>query len=470
MMKITPSPRRRSVLRLPLTPLGIGLLSVVFVCGHPGAQERLRQASASAPPEVRSDVGKVYKSKGPLGVVSRELYVPFPKPNVSSVISCGYVGPSGLGRFERLTYQVLDDVYQDPEVRYSDDNGKTWTPWQDDPAGNIVKGKNLYWQWNANGIAASCHAPESKRLIQVSMLRGFEGGDPRVVGLHKLHDFVFYSLSKDGGRTWAARKQLKYEDGPQYSEDARETPEFLAKNTCWFYYNIVVPRSGGIVFPISQYATHTDDDGTTSTVGGCRCFIGRWNQGREDFEWSVSQPLTASKKLTGYLEEPWVAELANGDLLLDMRGTNADIPDVPGRHWYSLSRDGGRTWTDPADWRYDDGRQFDSPAAMAKMLRHSKTGKLYWFGNISRGATAGNSPRYPMYIAEIDETKPALRRASLTVIDDYDPARHTPQVQFSNFFVFENRETHAFEVYLSPYGQYRNVYQASVYKYVIQLE
>ena len=105
---------------------------------------------------------------------------------------------------------------------------------------------------------------------------------------------------------------------------------------------------------------------------------------------------------------------------------------------------------------------------MAKVLRHS-TGKLYWFGNISRGPASGNSPRYPFYIAEIDETKPALRLATLTVIDDYDPARHTPQVQFSNFSVFENRETHAFEIYLSPYGQYQNVYQASAYKYTIQL-
>ncbi len=50
------------------------------------------------------------------------------------------------------------------------------------------------------------------------------------------------------------------------------------------------------------------------------------------------------------------------------------------------------------------------------------------------------------------------------------PRRDTPAVQFSNFFVFENRQTHQFELYLSPYGQYANVYQASVYKYVITLK
>ena len=39
------------------------------------------------------------------------------------------------------------------------------------------------------------------------------------------------------------------------------------------------------------------------------------------------------------------------------------------------------------------------------------------------------------------------------MIDDYDPARHTRLVQFSNFYVFENRETQEFELYLSPYGR-----------------
>jgi hypothetical protein len=182
--------------------------------------------------------------------------------------------------------------------------------------------------------------------------------------------------------------------------------------------------------------------------------------------------VSLSRALSGYLAEPWLAELRNGDLLLDLRGTNlyADPPDPPGRHWYALSHDQGKTWGPVTAWRYDDGTAFYSPAAMAKLLRHSKTGKLYWFGNISAGQTRGNSPRYPFYIAEVDETIPALKRSTLTVIDDYDPERHTPAVQFSNFIVFENRQTHEFELYLSPYGQYANVYQASVYRYTIQLK
>jgi hypothetical protein len=43
-------------------------------------------------------------------------------------------------------------------------------------------------------------------------------------------------------------------------------------------------------------------------------------------------------------------------------------------------------------------------------------------------------------------------------------------VQFSNFFAFENRQTHEIELYLSPYGEYDNVYQASVYRYAVRLK
>lgn len=444
----------------------------LLVCGGAGAEERIAQATAIPVPELQAELGEQYVSEGPLGTVTRELYVPYPKPNVSSVMVCNYTGVTGLRRFEQLTYQVRDDVYQDPESRYSNDNGRTWTGWQEDVANGIVKGTNLWWQSSPNGIAATAQEAISQRLMRVTMLRGFEGGDPREAGLRKLHHFTFYTCSADGGETWTPLKQLTYEDAPETAADTpldeiRELPEFLARNQCWFYYNILTPASGGVILPVSRYAAHVEEDGTSYAFDGPMCFIGQWNSARNDFDWTTSHPVTLSKRITGYLEEPWLAELQNGDLLLDMRGTNAGMPEVPGRHWYSLSKDGGKTWTAPVDWRYGDGEQFYSPATMAKILRHSQTGKLYWFGNISRGPTNGNSPRYPFCIAEIDEAKPALRRDTLTVIDDYDPARHTPQVQFSNFFVFENRETHAFEIYLSPYGQYGNVYQASVYKYTV---
>ena len=444
---------------------------VIYRIGTEG--NRVSQATAIPVPELQKELGKVYTTEGPLATVRRELNVPYPQPNASSVISCDYWGASGQRRYERLMYQIHDDVYQDPEIRFSDDNAKTWSPWQIDTENDIVQGERMWWQWCSNGIVPGCRDPESGLLVSARMLRGFEGGDPRKIGLRTLHSFTFYAISNDDGKTWSPWKQLKFEDGPDYSPETRETPEFLAKNQCWFYFNILNPqKSGGLVLPVISNIPVVDEGGKPSTFEGVRCFLGKWDAQKRDYGWIASEPVTASKKVTAYLEEPWLAELNNGNLLLDMRGTNRGLnpADAPGRHWYSVSKDGGRTWSKPADWRYDDGTQFFSPATYAKMLRHSQTGKLYWFGNISRGPTTGNSPRYPFYIAEIDEGGPAIKRETLTIVDDYDPNRHTPQVQFSNFFVFENRETHEFELYLSPYGQYANVYQASVYKYAIRLK
>lgn len=452
------------------------ILALALVClmgllqQHGAAQERVSLNSAIRLPELEAEMGKVYTREGPLGTVSRSLYLPYPQPDASTVISCDYTGAAGLRRYERATYQIHDDVYQDPELRYSEDNGRAWSAWEPDLANDITPGQAFWWQWHANGITAPARDPESGLLVTAAMLRAFEGGDPRKVGLRTLHHFTFYATSADDGRTWSPWRQLQYEQGPEYSEATRETPEFIGRNQCWFYYNIIVPRSGGLILPVSSYIPVTGEDGRTYRYDGVRCFLGKWDAERREYRWEASEPVTTSPALTNYLEEPWLAELADGRLLLDMRGTNAGTsPVAPGRHWYSLSSDGGRTWSKPTDWRYDDGEQFFSPATMAKLLRHSRTGKLYWLGNISPGQTSGNSPRYPFYIAEVDESLPAIKRETLTVIDDYDAARHTRAVQFSNFFCFENRETEDIEVYLSPYGQYANVYQASVYGYAISL-
>jgi hypothetical protein len=135
----------------------------------------------------------------------------------------------------------------------------------------------------------------------------------------------------------------------------------------------------------------------------------------------------------------------------------------------SLSNDKGKIWSAVTDLRYDTGEQFYAPATFAKFIRSTKTGKLYWVGNISRGLAEGNYPRYPLYIAEVDEEKAALKKTTLTIIDDREPG-DTEGVQFSNFSLLENRETKDFEIYLTRLGEKPdNVFSASAYKYTLKL-
>ena len=83
---------------------------------------------------------------------------------------------------------------------------------------------------------------------------------------------------------------------------------------------------------------------------------------------------------------------------------------------------------------------FLSPSSCSSFIRNSTAGKVYWIGNISRVAPSGNSPRYPLIIAELDEEKLGLRRQRVTFIDDR-AADDPPELQLSNFSLVEDTAT-----------------------------
>jgi hypothetical protein len=101
--------------------------------------------------------------------------------------------------------------------------------------------------------------------------------------------------------------------------------------------------------------------------------------------------------------------------------------------------------------KYDDGTQFFSPSSLDRLFRSQHTGKLYWFGNITLETPSGNSPRNPLVIAEFDETLLALKKSTVSVIADHVPGE-PDRVQYSNFSLLENPETHQIEVFLTNYG------------------
>lgn len=147
-----------------------------------------------------------------------------------------------------------------------------------------------------------------------------------------------------------------------------------------------------------------------------------------------------------------------------LRGS--DTPETPGRRWYAVSSDGGMTFGDIRELTYDDGSSFYTPSTMCGLIRHSATGKLFYVGNISPVPPKGNWPRYPLIIAEVEEKIPALQRDTVTVIDDRQPGQ-SDQIQFSNFSLLENRETHELELLITLYGERPGEHWATAdcYKY-----
>ena len=107
-----------------------------------------------------------------------------------------------------------------------------------------------------------------------------------------------------------------------------------------------------------------------------------------------------------------------------------------------------------------------STTSIHSFVRSSKNGRLYWLANIVAEPPSGNGPRYPLAIAEIDEEEVAVRRDSVTTVDERGMDEPVA-LQLSNFSILEDRETQNIEIYLTRIGENaEHFWQGAVYRYV----
>ena len=461
----------------------ISALLVILASGIEGASAQGNEKLSS----LRNQPGTGKElSPGPICTVSRDVYVPSPQPGLAPVVNVQYLG-KGLRRREIRGLEGKSDLAEKMEVRFSDDNGRTWTPLAPLETGSdaLRQGQNS----REDLSFAVNFDPASRRTIEMIFQRIFLGEPNEILnqywkGEKKFYDHMMYRLSQDDGRTWTKQQQLTYEAGSAFDPNDWVNPAFLHSNEMYGGYDITLLRNGYIVYPATVPVPYQDDEEDRKVranipkyaspapgyVSGVSCFLGKWNKRKNDYDWTRSKPVVVPPRVsTRGLLEPVIAELKDGRLLLEMRGSNVGLDPVkyPGRKWVSLSRDGGKNWSAVTDLRYDTGEQFYAPSTFAKFIRTRKTGKLYWVGNISPKPAKGNGPRYPLYIAEVDEKIHALKKSTLTVIDDRSP-EDTDKVQFSNFSLLENRKSLDLEVFLSRYGEKPgNVFSANAYKYIL---
>jgi hypothetical protein len=400
------------------------------------------------------------------------------KEHGAACVNVYYVG-NGLRREEILSYERYSDWSEGFRIRTSEDNGSTWSDWKLYPVVHLFQSGHSKEEAPVN----SCYDPVSKKHIQFLFQRITIGKGEEAIakyfetGEQTFFDHNFWQISEDDGLTWGEPHLLKYEEGRDFDPANWGQEEYLRANQMYGGYAAVATREGTVVYPSCGVPMEITDRGEKEKGWGLFCFIGKWDPAGKTYRWKLSEPIYVPRRVSGRgLMEPVIAELLDGRLLLMMRGSNHVFPPDPkvtvengGHKWMSFSKDGGYTWSPVTDFRYDTGEQFYSPSAFARLLRHSRTQKLYCFLNISPSPTRGNEPRYPLYIAEVDEAIPALRKSTLTVIDDRNPNSDTEQVQFSNFSLFENRETGEMELYLTRYGERNNVFAADSYKYTITL-
>jgi hypothetical protein len=386
----------------------------------------------------------------PIVAVQKSLYRAYPRPGVGAGVNREYIGPS-LELLETYTetYTQNGSLQIDQTSRLSLDNGKTWS------APRQLPSVSTYY----NGVrAVECDGPRfydaQTGVLVETWLRQLPTA---ATGYWEGANTSYSTISRDFGSTWTTPKMLRFEAGPEFDPNEPLAQGYITHNQAYFGNNIVKLANGKLLTAVAE---------SNPVPRGSRCFVGQWDPQEQDYQWTPGNPVAVASDVSGTLTEPEVAELKDGRVLVAWRGGNTAT--TPGRKWYSVSSDGGMNLSQPAELKYDDGSSFYSPSSYHRMIRSSKTGKLYWIGNITADAPSGNTPRYPLVIAEVDESgaTPALRKNTVTRIDGKSDEQ-PDDIQFTNFSLYEDRETLNFNMYMSLWAERPRYVETNSYQYVI---
>jgi hypothetical protein len=368
-----------------------------------------------------------------------------------------YAGPL-REMVEVRSVEIRDDVPDEVEWRFSTDNGRTWSPPLAQPKTLSYPVGVEVWQ----GPACVAFDPRAGVLVQTWLRQIAHGG--------LWHNHTYWRLSSDHGRTWTDPRLFRYEPGADFDPADPLKPEFLQRNQGYFGSNFLL-HSSGVAIHALAHANAPGDPGNQTRPWrmGSLCLVGKWDRKARDYHWTAGERVSVTPDISSRgLMEPEIAELRDHRVLVIWRGS--DTPTTPGRKWYSVSSDRGLHLTPVRELRYDDGSRFYSPSSYHRMIRHSRTRKLYWLGNICPEPPHGNMPRFPLVIAEVDEAgpAPALKKGTVTVIADREPGQ-SENVQFSNFSLIENRDTHDLELWLTAYSGIdpKNVNTADCFHYIL---
>jgi hypothetical protein len=366
---------------------------------------------------------------------SKRLFVASTEPGTVVWAQTFYTRGAGLEQMCVMSRQRRSDIFEDIQRRFSSDNGKTWSAWEPMKRLKEKTPQGMHRQYPQPGWID----PVSGRML-VMMNDGVLPTDDPLEGM--THWALRYRVSTDGGRTFAV-DELVIQKGDYTAEHPLEGV-WIGKNGVMIGATTCRPirtRQGLVLVPICISPLGPDGrywkPGGGYTYHDAAVLIGAWTGGQR-IEWRLSERVVADPaKSTRGCDEPTIAEMPDGRILMVIRGSNDVKRNLPGYKWHSVSADGGLHWTRPKPWTYSDGAKFFSPASCSQLLRHSN-GKVYWIGNISPENPRGNSPRYPLVIGEVDPKSLLLLRETVAVIDTQGPD-DSPTLQLSNFVAREDR-------------------------------
>lgn len=331
--------------------------------------------------------------------------------------------------------------------RFSEDNGRTWTPYTYKP--DFYAG--LPYGYRRNRIT-SVRDPFTGRIITVVNSLDTPGLDPKInepkVALSTY--YLRYTVSNDAGKNWSFDEPV-VQTG-DYSAQHPFEGVFIGKNSIYLGDLGCIPivtKQGKVLVP--AHTTLAGPGGELLNPGGGHTYtdvmvlIGTWT-GENKLAWKASQRVEGDpKKSTRGMIEPTLLELQDGRILMVMRGSNGGKLDpnnlLPSHKWYAISKDGGETWSKPEPWSFEDGETFFSPSSMSALFKHS-SGRCFWVGNMTNVNCQNNLPRWPLVFAEVNTDNLKLIRSSLLTVDTQREEDLTKgRLDISHLTLIEDRET-----------------------------
>ncbi|MCP4645630.1 MAG: exo-alpha-sialidase [bacterium] len=368
-------------------------------------------------------------------VMSKEICIPMQNDTGVFPGFVTYIDKEKPTLLHRFGWVDASDTYDDFHERVSTDNGETWSEPVLKLKSTPVDGGRLRYVENS-----AYYDADTNTLITL-VYRMVYPNDHIDVDVHREIVVQTYDPSKE-----ARPEPDVYDFG---------FPQGLAISFCF----PIKTAAGRILVPAMH--AELDDDGEVRNhpesnllVYQVRMMIGEY-QPDGTLAWRVGEPLRAGDdQSTRGFSESAPLELKDGRIALLCRGSNAHKPERPGYKWLSFSEDGGETWAKAVPFSTDDGTPIESSATGCALFRSIRNGRLYFIGNLcARGERAdGNWPRSPLYIAEVQEEPFALKRDTITVIDERD-ADDSKMTQISNFRYYQDRANGDVVVFSSRFGE-----------------
>lgn len=330
----------------------------------------------------------------------------------------------------------------------STDNGRTWNAFT--PQTKFQT--NLPFGYRRDSVTTVLD-PHTGRLVNILNSLDTPNLDPKAhePKIAQQTYYLRYRVSLDAARTWLLDEPIV----EQGSFDAKHPVDGVWIGTNAIYLGdvgcIPVATCSGKILVPTQATPIGPDNKLYNPSGGhtytdVLVLIGTWTN-HNRLTWKISDRVRSDPlRTTRGLIEPTLTEFPDGRILMVMRGSNGGKSDphneLPSSKWTSISINDGLTWSKPEPLTYDDGTPAYSPSSMSALLMHS-SGRCFWAGNLTATNCAGNLPRYPLVIGEVDPQTFRLIRKTIVTIDTHRPEDDAQgRLDISHLSMFEDRETH----------------------------